>query len=73
MIEPIFARYRDVLNQFFASCSEEELRHIQGAGVDGFQVKLLAEDLKRMIAYKQRGSKSMNEEFNKIMTGYYRK
>lgn len=73
MTDELFIRYRNVWNSFLASCSDEELRHIKSTGLADYQGQIFADDLDRMIIYKQKGSKSMNEEFNKIMGGYYRK
>ena len=72
MKDETFVKYRNHFNQFFASLTEEELLELQSLGVTGFQADLIADDLERMIAYKRQGSKSMNQEFHKIITGYYR-
>lgn len=72
MKDETFVKYRNHFNQFFASLTEEELLELQTLGVTGFQADLIADDLERMLAYRREGSKSMNQEFNKIITGFYR-
>lgn len=57
----MFPYFRDYMRLVFSSCTDSELRSYK------IMLQLLADDIRLQDDYRDSGSKSMNEEFERLM------
>ena len=66
-----FKKYRDDLRKTFAGLTLTECVNLRNRALTLRQAELLLCDIQLRIDYLRSGSKSMNDEFKKIMNGLY--
>ena len=66
-----FAKYHGQYRRFIAGQTLLELLQIKDNAMTLRQAELLLNDLQLRIDYLQSGSKNINEEFHKMMDGFY--